>query len=131
MTIHLVLTYHWFDEILAGRKDIEYRAIGGKWDKRIWAKRYEITHVRFQRAYDKNPATILRPVTKIDIGPCPYSGFDGDYYRIHLEPMDDIEKATLRDWKCPNCGHGGVYQFCEKCGWNDFDEASATERGEG
>jgi len=87
MTIHLVLTYHWFDEILAGRKDIEYRRICGKWIRDIGIKRNQITHVIFQRAYDKHPKTILRKVTKIDIGPCPYPGWSGDYYRIHLEPM--------------------------------------------
>jgi len=91
MIIHLVLTYHWFDEMLAGRKDIEYRRICGKWCLDIWLKRGKITHARFQRAYDKNPRTILRPVTKIDIGTCPYPGFDGDYYRLHLEPMKGAE----------------------------------------
>ena len=87
MILHLVLTYRWFDEIRAGRKTVEYRAMGGKWDKQIWGQRELITHARFQRAYDKNPKTILRRVTKIDIGQCPYPGWSGDYYRIHLELM--------------------------------------------
>jgi len=30
MILHLVLTYRWFDEIRAGRKTVEYRAMGGK-----------------------------------------------------------------------------------------------------
>jgi len=94
MILHLVLTYHWFDEMLAGRKDVEYRYLSNKWERDIWAKREQITHARFQRAYDKNPATILRRVTKIDIGPCPYPGWSEDYYRIHLEPIHS--RATER-----------------------------------
>ena len=93
LIIHLVLTYHWFDEMVAGRKDIEYRVICGKWYKDIWAKRMDITHARFQRAYDKNPATIIRRVTYIDQGCCPYDGWDGDYYRLHLEPMTNDKRG--------------------------------------
>lgn len=28
---------------------------------------------------------IVRRITKIDIGPCPYDGFEGDYFRIQFE----------------------------------------------
>lgn len=28
---------------------------------------------------------IVRRITKIDIGPCPYNGWDCDYFRIHFE----------------------------------------------
>ena len=29
---------------------------------------------------------IVRRIVKIDIGPCPYDGWDGEYFRIHFEP---------------------------------------------
>ena len=28
---------------------------------------------------------IVRRIVKIDIGPCPYDGWDGEYFRIHFE----------------------------------------------
>ena len=31
---------------------------------------------------------IVRRITKIDIGPCPYSGWNGEYFRIHFEKED-------------------------------------------
>lgn len=84
--IHLVLTHHWFDEMVAGRKDIEYRVMSPHWTKLIWGRRGAITHARFSRAY--TPTTILRPVDSIDVGPCPYEGWDADYYRLHLGPIE-------------------------------------------
>ena len=84
--VHLVLTHYWFDEMTAGRKDIEYRAMSPHWTKLIWDRRGKITHARFSRAYTST--MILRPVTRIDIGPCPYEGWDADYYRLHLGPIE-------------------------------------------
>lgn len=83
--VHLVLTYHWFDEMIADRKTIEYRAMTPHWEKLIWAHRDRITHARFSRGY--TATTILRPVLQIDIGPCHYEGWDDDYYRLHLGPI--------------------------------------------
>ena len=84
VVLHLVLTYHWFDEIMAGRKIIEYRAMSPHWKRLIWDRRNQIAKVRFQRGFERDPLRTARSVTKIDIGPCPYAGWSGDYYRIHF-----------------------------------------------
>ena len=83
-TLHLVLTHHWFDEILTGRKNVEYRKMSPYWKRLIWEKRHEITHVRFQRGYSKNPKTITFPVFLIHIGECPIDGWNDLYFRIHF-----------------------------------------------
>ena len=82
--LNLVLTYHWYDEIASGRKTIEYRAQSPKWMRDIWEKRETIIAegVRFQRGYTKTH--LFRSVSHIDIGTCPYEGWDGEYIRIHL-----------------------------------------------
>jgi hypothetical protein len=90
--LHLVLTEHWYDETAAGRKSVEYRRIDSpKWKKEIWERREQITHVRFQRGFKKNPPKMLFEVEKIDIGPCPIDGWDGDYFRIHSDPASGVE----------------------------------------
>jgi hypothetical protein len=81
MTLRLVLTYHWFDEMAAGRKNVEYRAMTPHWRKRIWAKRHQLTSAIYSRAY--TATTLRREIYFIDIGPCPYPGWPGKYYRIH------------------------------------------------
>ena len=87
LTLHLVLTRHWFDEMVESRKHVEYRAMTPHWNRLIRDRMHEITDVRFSRGYTAE--TILRPVTGIDIGPCPYDGWDGDYYRIYLGPISE------------------------------------------
>ncbi len=89
MTLHLVLTHHWYDETASGRKRVEYRSLldpetrkPSIWYGRIWLKRHMIDRVRFARGY--TPTTQTFAVTKIDIGPCPIPGWSGDFYRIHF-----------------------------------------------
>ena len=82
MNLDLVLTYHWFDEIAAGRKTIEYREKTHFWFKRIWRNREKIKTVTFRRGYTST--TIKKKVTKIDLGPCPYPEWDGEYNRVHF-----------------------------------------------
>lgn len=94
-TVHLPLTFHWYDETESGRKRIEYRSmetidkklriVPSKWMRDIWEKRSEITHVRFSRAYTKT--IMLFRVEKIDIGPCPIEGWTGDYIRIYFADL--------------------------------------------
>jgi hypothetical protein len=83
MELHLVLTYHWYDVIACGCKNVEYRVIKDRWTWLIWNRRTEITHVKFSRGYTAETMTLN--VLGIDIGPCPYKGWNGEYYRIHLE----------------------------------------------
>ena len=94
VVVHMVLTHHWFDEMVHGGKDVEYRAITPHWTRLIWDRRDQITHARFSRAYTCN--TITRPVIGIDIGPCPYDGWDGDYYRLTLGPIDEPKVEAKR-----------------------------------
>ena len=86
LVIHLVLTHHWFDEMVAGRKDVEYRAITPHWTRLIWDRRDRITHARFSRAYTNN--TIERRVLFVSRGECPYDGWYGEYYRLHLDSFN-------------------------------------------
>ena len=81
--LHLVLTHHWYNEVTSGHKYIEYRQQSPHWKKLIWDKKEELTHVRFAKGYSKEQ--ILRKIKKIDIGTCPYEGWDEDYYRIEFE----------------------------------------------
>ena len=92
LVVHFVLTYHWFDEMTAGRKHIEYRAMTPHWTRLLWERRKQITHARFSRGY--TGTVITRPVWRIDKGPCPYEGWYSDYYRMHLGP---IEQNTVRE----------------------------------
>jgi ASC-1-like (ASCH) protein len=80
-TLHLVLTHHWFDEIAAGRKKVEYRKHSALWRKRIIQAQPRT--VVFHRAYTRK--TLAATVVRIDIGPCHYEGWPGDYIRIHFE----------------------------------------------
>lgn len=87
ITLHLVLTHHWYDEtVKAGDpKRIEYRKVTPRWLKLIYDRRDIITGVRFSRGYTST-IRIYR-VTGIDIGPCPISGWAGEFIRIHFEDM--------------------------------------------
>ena len=84
LVLHLVLTEYWYDEIDAGRKLTEYRAMSDHWKRLIWGRRDKITHVRFQRGFKKNPPKMTYEVSEIDVGKCPYEGWDDDYFRIHF-----------------------------------------------
>jgi hypothetical protein len=84
--MHFSLEGHWFDEMKAGRKDIEYRSVTPYWTARL--TRVPITHAVFSRGYSAKER-FTRPVLSIDVGPCPYPGWTGDFYRIHLGPIEE------------------------------------------
>lgn len=84
ITLHLVLTHHWYDLTERGEKRIEYRYPSPRWMEQIWERRDRISAVRFARGYTSR--TITRPVERIDIGPCQIPGWGGDYIRIHFLP---------------------------------------------
>lgn len=83
MNLLLVLTYHWYDEIAAGRKRVEYRTMSPHWRRLIWERRHELKTVTFRRGYTNT--SLCRRITHIDTGACPYDGWDGEYYLIHFE----------------------------------------------
>lgn len=70
----------------AGRKDVEYRTMTPYWRKRIWERRHELSTLTVARGYTST--TLPREIILIDIGPCPYPGWRGKYYRIHLVPLN-------------------------------------------
>jgi hypothetical protein len=85
--IHLVLTHHWFDEIISGRKLVEYRALKKCHIKNILHNKYLETIV-FHRGYSS--VIVTRTVSNVDVGPCPYPDWPGDYIRIHFKsPIHD------------------------------------------
>lgn len=106
--LNLVLTHHWYDEVVSGRKRVEYREMSDHWKKLIWDRRQHINRVRFQRAYSKNAPKSQYYVSNIDIGPCPYDGWEGDYYRIHFTEENIDRNAKIQppnpyNMGCSNC----------------------------
>lgn len=93
----------WYDKIASGEKKVEYRRICEHWARKLFAKwpigPYEefVLHggmtydepmlAVFRRGYSKIYRDIVRRIVKIDIGPCPYEGWDGEYFRIHFEKV--------------------------------------------
>lgn len=86
--LHLMLHGKWFDATQHGDKRVEYRQIKPRWTKQIWEKRNTLTALVLHRGYTSN--VIRATITKIDIGPCPYPGWEGDYYRIHFALPGEI-----------------------------------------
>lgn len=94
------LKKEWYDLIEGGEKDIEYRRICKHWARRLglaWpigdADDYMISHgvilafglyAVFRLGYSRKYPDIVRRITMIDIGPCPYEGWDGKWFRIHF-----------------------------------------------
>lgn len=92
LVVHFVLKRHWHAEMLAGRKDIEYRAVTPYWTARLTLR--PVTHAAFSRGYTVR-GRFVRTVTKIDIGPCPYPGWTGDFYRVHLGPITQQQQNIV------------------------------------
>jgi hypothetical protein len=92
LVLHLPLTFEWFDLTERGEKSVEYRVMIPRWEKQIWERRDEITHVRFRRGFTQ--LTIEYPVEKIDVGPCPIPGWNDQYYRIHFKQNDEVRGAS-------------------------------------
>ncbi len=99
MTLHLILTHYWWDQIASGFKDIEYRSMSNYWTRRIWNRRDQIECVRLYRAY--SGIFIERKVSLIDVGPAPMTDWPGDYFRIHLIPQTS-EKIAESGSNSPN-----------------------------
>lgn len=63
-TLHLTLTYHWWEEIAAGRKTCEYRRFTANWRKRLADVRPGDLVV-FHRGYTGR--TITREIENVDV----------------------------------------------------------------
>ena len=89
VVIHFVLRQYWFNEMLAGRKDIEYRSITPYWTARLIKRNPTIAI--FRVGYQSTRRRMMRRILAIDTGPCPYPGWHGEFYRIHLSPMNNVK----------------------------------------
>lgn len=90
-TVTLVLSHFWFDQIAAGFKTVEYRQRCHKWQKQIIEKKPQ--KVVFLKGY--SAVKIECMIEKIDIGPCPYIGWSGDFIRIHFTKLSKGESKTI------------------------------------
>lgn len=77
------LTRRWFDAIRLGGKRTEYRAAKPYWTARLHRLR-EGDVILFRPGYARSAEDLLARVMSVDIGPCPYSGWDGDHFRIRF-----------------------------------------------
>lgn len=99
--IVLNLKREWYDKIASGEKVVEYRKVNDYWMKRLVdgaigpdgvfhgsTKRFDV--VVFRLGYSRKHPDIERKIVNIDIGPCPYEGWDGQYFRIHFEGVENV-----------------------------------------
>lgn len=81
------LKRQWFDLIWSGEKTIEYREIKPYWTTRLTALGQHFL-AEFVVGYARGSRRVLAEVFTVDIGPCPYEGWPGDYYRIHFRVIE-------------------------------------------
>ena len=83
----LPLTRKWFAKIWNGEKTTEYREVKPYWTRRIgvWVCDNAPRFILFQIGYAKDGPRLLVQTSGVDIGPCPYPGWRGDYYRIRFD----------------------------------------------
>lgn len=77
----LNLTRRWYVEVAEGRKTVEYRARGRYWANRL-KKLDPGSVIRFRLGYYDRSSDLPAVVEGVDVGPCPYAGWDGEFYRI-------------------------------------------------
>ena len=87
----LPLKRKWFLAIGRGEKTVEYRKFGYYWAVRL-QRINPGDIIEFRLGYSA-VNTIHAKFVGMDVGSCPYEGFDGDYYRIKFEV---IEKGGFR-----------------------------------
>lgn len=83
----------WLAKVWNGEKTVEYRERKPYWDRRIggWVGqrgKFVLMVLGYRR---DTPAVLLR-VDKVDIGPCPYEGWTGEYYRLHFTVVGHYQK---------------------------------------
>ena len=81
--LNLAITHKRYEKLKLASEWIEYRKMTPHWGRHLWAKRDEINQVRFKKGYTKDG--MVKNVLLIDIGHCPYDGWDSSYYRIHIK----------------------------------------------
>lgn len=76
----------WLAKVWNGEKIVEYREKKPYWDKRLanWVGDRCGRFVLMVWGYRKKTPAVLLQVNRVDIGPCPYKGWGGEYYRLHF-----------------------------------------------
>ena len=76
----------WLAKVWNGEKLVEYREKKPYWDKRLanWVGDRCGRFVLMVWGYRKKTPAVLLQVNRVDIGPCPYNGWVGEYYRLHF-----------------------------------------------
>ena len=94
----LSLKRKWFAKIWNGEKSVEYRAVTPKY-KRLatWIGEARGVFMMFYIGMMKTGPRMLVQVSKIDVGPCPLEGFDGEYE----PPTDWTLLGNEIDWGDP------------------------------
>lgn len=108
------LKREWYELIKSGDKTVEYRAVTKHWLSRLMPGkilklslkidsegRFYSTHSEteplipndwhavFRLGYSRKHPDIVRRISRIDIGYCPYKGWNGEYFRIYFEEVAD------------------------------------------
>lgn len=91
----LPLKRMWFAKIWNGEKRTEYRAVKPYWTKRIgaWIDDNTPRFIMFQIGYAKDGLRLLVQTTGVDVGPCPYQGWRGDFYRLKFKIIQPYIKV--------------------------------------
>ena len=85
--LHLSLHKQWFDEILSGKKKIEYRKITKYWNKRLEGKTFD--HIHFVNGYGKDKPWMNVELLRIEKDDAYY-----DEYQLHLGEI--IDKGNIK-----------------------------------
>lgn len=85
----------WFAKIWNGEKRTEYRSVKPYWTQRIgkWIGDDTPHFILFQIGYAKDGPRLLVQTTGVDVGPCPYPGWSGDFYRLNFEIVQPYMRA--------------------------------------
>lgn len=75
-----------FAIIHADNKEIKLAPVASNYNFYILDEMIAVFRVGYPSNYKPRKwPDIVRRITKIDIGKCPYEGWDGEYFRIHFE----------------------------------------------
>ncbi len=103
--LYLNMKREWFAKIWNGEKTVEYREFKPHWIRRIgdWANAAPLTKfVEMRLGYYRNAPAMLIQVYRVDIGKCPYPGWDGQYYRLHFEVVMYYVRNGIEYWPMLN-----------------------------